>query len=349
MLADEFRKRGYVTGGFVANLLYTSMESGLADGFLHYDDYRLSARQLFLHSWITHSPIVRDLGNSRSARGVWTAITSAGLEPNFNQFNARTYGRRTAEMVTSAFLDWQAEQRRPFFVFLNYFDAHAPFRSPPEFQKRFALPGGDGRGLYDGAIGYIDSQLDRLIAELRNRQLLDNTIVVITSDHGEQFKEHGLDEHANSLYTQVLHVPLLVRYPPLVPQGVRVSNVVTLRDLPATLAQLADLAGGQFPGKSLAGYWSAGQMRPEGSAPLAELSNVIRPDPGSPASLGPMRSAFDDEFHYIVRGDGSEELFAYRDDRAEVSDLKATDVGRQRLPLLRRLLDAAQPRSTSSR
>ena len=103
------------------------------------------------------------------------------------------------------------------------------------------------------AIGYVDSEVDRVITELQSRQLLDNTIIVITSDHGEQFKDHGLEEHANSLYTQVLHVPLLLRYPALVPKGVRVTDVVSLRDLPATLAQLADLSGTEFPGRSLAG------------------------------------------------------------------------------------------------
>jgi arylsulfatase A-like enzyme len=348
-LAGELSQRGYVSGGFVANLPYTTRESGLARGFTHYDDYHLSVNQLYLHSWITHTPLVRNLAHSRSARDLWNAISRPQLDFDFNRFNAGTYGRRPANVITSAFLDWQAEQDRPFFAFLNYFDAHGPYRAPQDFQKRFALPERRLLGFYDAAIAYVDSEIQRLIEELRKRGQLDNTIVIITADHGEQIGDHGLNEHGNSLYKQLLHVPLLIRYPPVVPQGLRVTNVVTLRDLPATLAQLVGLGGAQFPGTSLAEYWSSARTTQGGSPVLAELSNVIRPDPATPAALGPMQSVFDEQFHYIRRGDGVEELYAYREDPAEVSDLSKTDVGRQRIPQLRRLLESAVSRSNSPR
>jgi arylsulfatase A-like enzyme len=342
VLADEFRRRGYVTAGFVANLPYTTRETGLACGFVHYDDYHLAARQLILHSWIAHTPIVRNLLNSRSALDLWNAIRDPSLEFDARLFNARTYGRPSAELITNAFLNWQAEQpqKRPFFAFLNYYDGHDPYSAPGAFQRRFARTPGDRKGRYDAAIAYIDSEVDRLITQLQNRQLLDNTIIVITSDHGEQLNDHGLNKHGNSLYTQLLRVPLLIRYPAVVPRGVRVTDAVTLRDLPATLAQLAHLDGAPFPGTSLAGFWSPNPTKPFGSILLAELSNVIRPEPDWPAAFGPMRSVFDQQFHYIRRGDGAEELFAYREDRAEASDLSATEVGRQRIPEFRRLLDA---------
>ena len=346
VLADEFRKRGYVTGGFVGNLPYTTRESGLATGFVHYDDYRLAARQLVLHSWIAHTPIVRNLLNSRSARDLWNAIRNPSLEFDFRLFNARTYGRPSAEQITSAFLNWQAEQQqeRPFFAFLNYYDGHDPYSAPRDFLRRFARAPGDRKGVYAAAIAYIDSEVDRLVTQLQNRQLLDNTIIVITADHGEQFNDHGLNKHGNSLYTQLLHVPLVIRYPAAVPRGVRVSDTVTLRDLPATLADLARLDGAPFPGTSLAGFWGPNPTRSFGSLPRADLSNVIRPEPEWPAAFGPMRSVFDQQFHYIRRGDGAEELFAYREDRAEASDLSATEVGRQRIHEFRRLLDAIPAR-----
>ena len=350
VLADEFRKRGYATGGFVANLAYTTRESGLAHGFVHYDDYWLEARQLLLHSWIAHTPLARNLRYSRSARDVWNAIRKPRLEFDFDGFNSRTYGRRSAEVITSAFLNWQAGQPgRPFFAFLNYFDGHGPYRAPREFQKQFARDARDREGLYDAAIAYIDSEVDRLITELEKKQLLDNTIVVITSDHGEQFKEHGLDEHGNSLYLQVLHVPLVIRYPAGVPRGIRVTDTVTLRDLAATLADLAKLDGGTFPGTSLAGYWSSNSTKRSSSILLAELSNVIRPEPAWPAAFGPMRSVFDQQFHYIRRGDGVEELFDYRADRTETSDLSRTPAGRQRIADLVTLLESGPARQQSQR
>jgi arylsulfatase A-like enzyme len=350
VLAEEFRRRGYVTGGFAGNLIYASRESGLARGFVHYEDYQLSARQLIFHSWIAQIPLVRSLASSRSAGDVWNAVSHAQLTFDSNDFNRKTYERRPAASIADAFLKWQGAQKdRPFFAFLNLFDAHFAYRSPREFERRFALADNEMNGLYDGAIAYVDAEIERLLNELRRRKLLDNTIVVITSDHGEQFGDHGLILHANSLYSQLLHVPLLIRYPPAVPAGLRIDAGVTLRDLPATIAQLAGLSGIQFPGTSLADRWKqgTGTPAPSGSALLAELSNVVRPEPASPASFGPMRSVFDQQFHYIRRGDGAEELFDYRADSGEMTELGRTPAGKAVIEGLRRLLESSAARPPS--
>jgi arylsulfatase A-like enzyme len=352
VLAEEFRRHGYVTAGFAGNLIYASRESGLSNGFVHYEDYQLSVPQLILHSWIAQIPLARSIASSRSLSGVWKAVTHPQLTFDSNDFNRKTYERRSAAAIAEAFLSWQAAQKgRPFFAFLNLFDAHFAYRSTREFERRFALADKEMQGLYDGAIAYTDSELERLLSELQRRKLLDDTIVVITSDHGEQFGDHGLIVHANSLYTQLLHVPLLIRYPPAVPAGVRVDTAVTLRDLPATIVELAGLPGIQFPGTSLSGQWTrgTGTPTPSASALLAELSNVVRPDPGSPPSYGPMRSVFDQRFHYIRRGDGAEELFDYRADPAEVSDLSRTPAGRQKIAELARWLQSGSPQPGSQR
>jgi arylsulfatase A-like enzyme len=352
VLAEEFRRLGYVTGGFAGNLIYASRESGLARGFVHYEDYELSARQLILHSWIMQTPFVRDIASVRSARDLWNAVSRPQLEVDSNDFNRKTYERKNAASISRAFLDWQATLNdRPFFAFLNFFDAHFPYRSEREFERRFASSENAMRGLYDGAIAYIDSQIEPLLDELRRRNILDNTVLVITSDHGEHFGDHGLILHANSLYTQLLRVPLLIRYPPGAPAGLRVSGAVSLRDLAATIAQLAGLSGVTFPGTSLASQWTpaTGTMPAAGSVPLAGLSAVVRPEPGSPASFGPMVSVFDARFHYIRRGDGAEELFDYRADPAESSDLSRTDEGKARIADLVRLLEAGQSRRAASR
>jgi len=340
-LAEEFQRRGYVTGGFAGNLIYASSESGLARGFVHYEDYQLSARQLIMHSWISQTPLFRNIATSRSSRDLWNAVSHPELSFDSNDFNRKTYERRPAASISHAFLDWQSTHKdRPFFAFVNLFDAHFPYRSQREFERRFALPENAMQGLYDGAIAYLDSEIEGLLNELRRRNVLDNTVVVITSDHGEHFGDHGLILHANSLYTQLLHVPLLIRYPPATPGGVRVSTAVTMRDLAATIAQLAGLSGVTFPGTSLASHWTQGAGTPSttDSVLRAELSNVVRPEPSSPASFGPMRSVFDQQFHYIRRGDGVEELFDYRADPTEKSDLSRTEAGKQRMAGLRRLV-----------
>ena len=343
MLAELFRDRGYVTGGFVANLPYTSRESGLARGFVHYDDYRVSPRQAVMHAWPAHTPLFRGLANSRRIGDVLDTLRHPSLDFEPDTFNDRTYERKAAGAVNAAFLEWQTAHRdRPFFAFLNYFDAHIVYQAPPEFAARFRLPGRGNVGRYDAAIAYIDHEIGVMLDELRRRGVLDNTIVIITSDHGEQFGEHGLRLHGNSLYLPLLHVPLVIRYPPRVPQGTRVNSPVSLRDLAATVLDLAAVTpAARAPGFSLASQWER-TATGRGSPIMAELDGVIRPTPDWPAFFGPMRSVIDSRFHYIRRGDGVEELYKYREDSAEARDISKEPEGQMELSRLRALADAPE-------
>src|SRR5690606_34087473 len=110
---------------------------------------------------------------------------------------------------------------------------------------------------YDGAIAWLDAEMDRLLKGLEAQGQLENTVVVISSDHGEHFGEHELFGHGNSLYRQLLQVPLIVIYPKL-PQGMRVQQVVSLRDLPRTLMDLAGIRDeDRIPGTSLRPTWES--------------------------------------------------------------------------------------------
>ena len=126
---------------------------------------------------------------------------------------------RGAYGTNDAFLGWLRQRRpdRPFFAFLNYFDAHEPYIPPPGYAGRFGIrpkPPRDyqflidymamdkssitkrdiqmARDCYDDCIAFLDEQLGRLLDELRRQGLLDNTVVIITSDHGEAFGDHDL-------------------------------------------------------------------------------------------------------------------------------------------------------------
>jgi arylsulfatase A-like enzyme len=338
MLAEIFLGQGYLTGGFVANLLYTSYESGLTRGFVRYDDFRVSVQQVPFHSWIAHTPIFRQGVLSRSPSAMMRALTRPrlGFEPN--SFHNATYERKSADQITDAFLQWQQTAgERPFFAFLNYFDAHQPFQPLPSHARRFDSAGRKAINNYDSQIAYIDSEVGRLLGDLDRRGVLENTIVVITSDHGEQFGEHGLEEHANSLYLPLLHVPLIIRYPAKVPKGMRVAEPVTLRDLAATIMDLAAMAP-RTPGVSWGRLWNGGEAG-QGSIILAELDRTVRPKDTEPSRFGPMKAVFDGEFHYIRRGDGQEELYAYRTDVAEEQNLGKTPEGEAVLMRLRALSD----------
>jgi predicted AlkP superfamily pyrophosphatase or phosphodiesterase len=136
---------------------------------------------------------------------------------------------------------------------------------------------------YDGAIAYLDHQLGLLFKELEKRGLLKDTLVMITSDHGEEFGEHGLMEHGNSLYLPALHVPLLISFPRMCPLG-RGFKAVTLRNLRHNHGSHRTRRQGAFPGSSLAQYWNGTQGHHGAAAdPLLSEVNFA---PGIPVASG---------------------------------------------------------------
>jgi len=348
-LAEQFSGQGYLTAGFVANTGYCSAEQGLNRGFIHYEDYRVSRGQLA--SSLTLIRVIAD--NFR-------------LRRLFN--NDEHLNRQSADVVSGKFLRWLSAQRaRPFFVFLNYYDAHEPYLPPAPFDRKFGPGRRQGKhsalhhlnwnpafgrrtltspelqeevDAYDGAIAYLDQQLGRLFAELRERGVYDNTVIIITSDHGEEFGEHGVYDHGNSLYLPSVHVPLLISFPaPPAWGGRRVAEPVTLRDLPATVVELAGLQA-RFPGQSLARYW-AGIEASRGEAESLALSSVrqVTGQPESfPASKGDMHALVYEGRRYIRNGDGSEELYDFEKDPWERHNLASQDDSRPLLDRFRILL-----------
>ncbi|HET6681962.1 MAG TPA: sulfatase, partial [Gemmatimonadaceae bacterium] len=288
-LAERLRERGYATGGFVANLLYTHREVGLARGFDRYQDFVRSPRQFLGSTVIGQLPWLNILlFNDSTAKREVGILGSAWRLPR-----AAITARKHAAQVTDEFLDWQGGlDGQPFFAFLNYFDAHTPYDVAPEFEGRFG--GGESQvDRYDGAIASIDAQLGRLFDELRRRGVLKRTLVIVTADHGEQFGEHGLVEHGNSLYGQVLRVPLILRLPGRVPAGVRIDAAVSTTDIGATIFDAIDAAKSPgahpaFRGRSLL---AATMDSLQATQPLfAWVSQNSSALPGGPNQLGAMEA-----------------------------------------------------------
>ncbi len=133
--------------------------------------------------------------------------------------------------------------------------------------------------------------------------------------------------HANSLYLPQIHVPLIISYPPQLPGGRHINQVVSLADLPATLVDLLSLApANSFPGTSLMPLL-AGEAGNDDSGPVvAEVSpkpsdRMERGDRLAPIARGEMRSAVTPGLHYVLNGDGIEELYNYIDDPDETRNL----------------------------
>jgi arylsulfatase A-like enzyme len=344
-LAEVLGGRGYRTGGFVANTDYTSSEVGLDRGFGRYEDYTFESGQILRSSSLWRAaariaPIRRVIGNYDNL------------------------GRRTAPEISGAFLRWlDRDPARPFFGFLNYYDAHRPYYPPGDWPNRFRTPGVELNpryrtemgtepdpspariqgtiDAYDNAIGYLDSEIGRLLGELQRRGVLERTIVIITSDHGEEFYEHRLWDHGHSLYHQSVHVPLLMIAPGRVPAGVTVSQPVSIRSLPATVMDLLRLPGeSPFPGASLAGTWS-GSTLPD--SVLLGVRQEARQPPWFPASQGDLGSVVTSRHQYIrIRGNGAEELFDLEHGLAAPRPLPIDSAGN--LALLRAMVDAMFPR-----
>ncbi len=332
MLAEALSSMGYLTAGFIANTTYCPAEFGLARGFSHYEDHLQSI-----------------------SRALMTTSFGAVVSKSLSLQQTHRFGLKSAERVDSDFLRWidRRDTSRPFFAFLNFYDAHAPYEAPAEFSSRFRSPAPRGdiwsrkldqwapaeirelNDAYDASIAYLDHQLGLLFDELRGRQLLDNTVVIITADHGEQFGEHGLLEHANSLYLPLLHVPLVVVFPNKVPAGTRIETFVSLQDLASTVLTLTGQERAQnFPGTPLVRFWSGtDSASPEASPPfVAEVDTAYDAYPASyPARKGRMRSLFFGTRHYIANeGDKREELYDLSSDFPEQHDLSAIEPSQMR-------------------
>ena len=338
-LAEVLARRGYVTGGFTANLFYGSADYGIGRGFVTYDSRPPLKFTVIAHTWLL----------SR-----WALFEIRALLGD-----RQTLLRRSAQHVNSTFLDWASRhQERPFFAVLNNFDAHQPYRPPAPFDTAFTSTPplyavdeleheyppevlSSFRDGYDTCLLYLDSELDRLLTALQERGELDNTLVILTADHGEEFGEYAPDViiHGRSINFASLHVPLVVVHPSSIPAATRRSETVSIRDIPATVMSI--VAPGEshpFPGHSLADY-AKGQI-PAAVAAEPRLSIVERHtwaerDDKWPAALGHLFSLTSGDLHFVVDGRGREHLYDIANDAWSKHDLvrdstRAADVVRFR-------------------
>jgi arylsulfatase A-like enzyme len=172
-----------------------------------------------------------------------------GVDRGFDYYydkNLRSYKEaefyRNAADTTSLATDWlknhlHVTEGEPFFLFLNYFDAHTPYIPPEPWgmpdapEELISIHGGryddvfkgerelteeESKVLlsqYAGEIGFMDKQIERLFFEMKRLAVYDSTVIVATSDHGESFGEHRLLGHGRALYEELIRVPLIIKYP----------------------------------------------------------------------------------------------------------------------------------------
>lgn len=168
---------------------------------------------------------------------------------------------RRGDRTTDHALEWlgTTSADEPFFLWVHLFDPHQPYEPPARDAKLAATA-------YDGEITSADRQVGRLVDDLKERRLLDDTILVFTSDHGESLGEHGEATHGLFIYESTQHVPLIVRYPRRLPAGKTYDGFVRGVDLMPTVLGLAALDPGKTQGvdlsEALAGTTDAPTLAP---------------------------------------------------------------------------------------
>lgn len=204
---------------------------------------------------------------------------ASGVDRGFDSFAQYLNRAQAGVQLATRWIETRGDA--PWFAFLHLMDPHAPYSPPAPYDTKFAstplrdLPGGIPGveslraaepdhatrdlliGAYDGEIAYVDTWIGRLLDRLAAIGVLDDTIVVLHADHGEEFWEHGGFEHGHALHEESLHVPLAFVAPGLVAPGLRIGARTSTVNAFATIL---DLAGVPIP-LDLDGVSSAPQMR----------------------------------------------------------------------------------------
>jgi arylsulfatase A-like enzyme len=238
MLSEVYQKAGFKTASFIANG-YVSNAFGFDQGWDYYTNY------------------IREERNT------------------------------TASNVFGEAQSWiEKNKDGRFFVYIQTIDPHVPYDPPAEFlemydpepyngqvqNRRTALMLDDAKknpkkytftkrdkehieALHDGEISYHDLYFGKFLAKLRELGLDENTIIVMTSDHGEEFQEHGSWGHGHSVYQELLGVPLIFRWPGVIPAKTRIAPVVSTIDIGPTVLEATGVAiPDVFEGHSLLGF-----------------------------------------------------------------------------------------------
>lgn len=264
VLPEIFAEAGYETFA-ISNNIWISDYFGFDKGF----DTFYKQWQLFReHGDLGH---VLKTGETNPATLLQTVLSGNPIVNILNGLFGRYVYRRFdfgSRRTTNDALEVVDKREEPLFLFLNYMEAHAPYTvhdgtdeflpdgvDDPERYSEFsgqskAYHFGDlslsnedfqaMEGLYDGELRYLDRQLGRLIDGLETRDMLDDTLIIILGDHGENIGDHGLMAHRFSLHDTLLHVPFIVHYPNGWTSPARVTTPVDFRDLYNQLVAVAN-------------------------------------------------------------------------------------------------------------
>jgi arylsulfatase A-like enzyme len=297
-LGEYLGRRGYATGAFSSNAAWIVPEH-LGRGFVRFEAY-----------------ILEDLARR--------TVTGRVAERVLNRLGYHKAGRGKEATVLSAqflrFVDDYSE--RPFFGYLCYMDVNRNMHRRSLGDAFWETPATREEILaaYDSALTALDEQIGDLLEELDRRGKLATTMIIVTSDHGESFgagmlADHDPEGHGTSLYPEQVRVPLFVVMPGAVDAAQHSERVVSIRDIPATVAALLGDSGRPFEGTSLLNPGASGSDTPE----LSTLDYADRR----------IRSVMWNGWQYLAYPDEPEreELFDLRADPGATRNLRESAAG----------------------
>ena len=358
-LAEAFSAADYETVA-VSNNTWISEEFGFARGF-----------ETFVKTWqyVQADTDLGEIARTEEGADKLRAVARRLFDGNplanvanavYGQFlrNRGDDGAKRTNEWLSAWLDGRDDDR-PFFLFVNYLEPHLEYRPPEEYAERF-LPEGVSydeamdvpqdawgyiagtvdmseqefeilRALYRAEIAYLDERIGELRRHLEDAGEWEDTVFVVTADHGENIGDHGLMDHQYALYETLLHVPLLVHGGPFT-GGETVDDLVQLTDLAPTLLDIAGIDAPEFGAQA-----QGRSFHPDAVVTPREfaIAEYLAPQPSMEAlekRVGTLqgevrrfdrslRSIRDEEWKLIRGSDGSTELYRVADDSDERVDL----------------------------
>jgi arylsulfatase A-like enzyme/Tfp pilus assembly protein PilF len=277
-LAEILGERGFSTAAFLAAYPLDS-QVNLSQGFDFYDDD-------FQEDWTAAEKDAR------------TPLSFGFLERKSDRVN-RAVGR---------WLERNGADR--FFLWVHYFDPHQPYDAPAPYNTEFA------DSPYDAEMAFMDESFGKLLALIENRDLLDNTLVIIVGDHGEALHRHGEPTHAAFIYDSTMNVPLWVAHPRVGSPGTSVPATVRTIDLAPTVLDLLEIGPTE-------------EMQGRSLRPLLEEPTRAWSEPALIESYytrfqfgwAPLRGLVEDGWKYVEGP--ARELYDLRNDPDEVTNLLA--------------------------
>jgi arylsulfatase A-like enzyme/Tfp pilus assembly protein PilF len=215
---------------------------------------------------------------------------------------------KTADRFLQWFGEWDRTRTKPFFTWIHFFDPHQPYRPSPSDAALAISP-------YDAEIAGVDRQIGRIVETLRAKGLLDNTLLIVTADHGESLGEHGEKTHAIFVYDATVRVPLLIRYHPAFAPAVYSAPVRSVDIVPTVLGILGLPGGDTTDGHDLGAAIRGKEPAPQ----LPQYSESLLSEVGF--GMAPLFAIRNDGYKYIRAP--RPELYDLRNDPRELQNLQS--------------------------